>query len=254
MKALLLSLLLFGFQYSHAQKGAPHKNAENKYRKTPWMVSHLAGANKDILERANRSSRHFILAKVICFRRSCRVQSGHSASLRSVSFKKFRKRIARNARQGEYKYFHRDSATVRKPPIRKTIQAIVDTVIVSVPPVVKADSLIVLGAELLFETNKSTLRSDHFSALDPIVDYLVLHPERLVKISGHSDNTGSSGHNLTLSKKRADVVAEYLVTKGVDINRVETFGFGSDKPLVANDTEDGRKQNRRVELLIHSEP
>src|SRR5690349_874570 len=106
MKALFLSILLFGFLYGHAQKGAPHKNAENKYRKTPWMVSHLAGANKKILERADRNSRHFILAKVLCFRKSCRVQSGHSASLRSVSFKKFKKRIARNARQGEYKRFH----------------------------------------------------------------------------------------------------------------------------------------------------
>jgi outer membrane protein OmpA-like peptidoglycan-associated protein len=117
--------------------------------------------------------------------------------------------------------------------------------------VIKADSLIVLGAELLFETNKSTLRSEHFVALNSIVDYLILHPERSVKISGHTDNTGSEQHNLTLSRRRADVVAEYLISNGVDISRVETFGFGSAKPMAANNADAGRKKNRRVELLIH---
>jgi outer membrane protein OmpA-like peptidoglycan-associated protein len=215
------------------------------------MVSHLAGANRDILNRANKNSSHFILAKILCFRKLCRVQSAHSASLRSVSFKKFKKRIARNAKKGEYKYLHRDSTTARKQPVREAIP-VVDTVNTSPFPILKADSLIVLGAELLFETNKSTLRSDHFAALDPIVDYLILHPERFVKISGHSDNTGSRTHNFTLSKKRADVVAEYLVNNGVDIDRVETVGLGSEKPLVENATEEGRMKNRRVELLIHS--
>jgi outer membrane protein OmpA-like peptidoglycan-associated protein len=118
-------------------------------------------------------------------------------------------------------------------------------------PSPKADSLIILSAELLFETNKSTLRTEHFAMLSTIVDYLFLHPERSVKISGHTDNTGSEEHNLVLSKRRADVVAEYLVNNGIDINRVETFGLGNTKPLVANITDEGRKKNRRVELLIH---
>lgn len=248
MKALFLSVLLFGFIYGNAQK-----NTEHKYRRTPLMVSHLAGANKKILKLANRSSSHFFLAKALCFRKSCRVQSAHSASLHSVSFKKFKKRIARNAKKGEYTYLHRDSTSRHKASPRQAIPVIVDSIRIPTPPIIKADSLIVLGAELLFETNKSTLRSDHFAALDPIVDYLVLHPERSVKISGHSDNTGSIVHNLTLSRKRADVVAEYLVSNGVDINRVQTFGFGSEKPLVENTTEEGRRKNRRVELLIHDE-
>jgi len=104
---------------------------------------------------------------------------------------------------------------------------------------------------VLFETNKSTLRREHFSKLDPIVDYLISHPERAVKISGHTDNTGSEQHNLALSRRRADLVAEYLVSNGVDINRVESSGFGSAKAIAANTSEEGRKKNRRVELLIH---
>ena len=108
-----------------------------------------------------------------------------------------------------------------------------------------------LGAELLFETNQSTLRSEHFATLNSIADYLVSHPERAVNISGHTDTTGSEQHNLALSKRRADVVAEYLAANGVDSNRVKTFGLGSAKPIDVNTTDEGRKKNRRVELLIH---
>ncbi|HRG10931.1 MAG TPA: OmpA family protein, partial [Cyclobacteriaceae bacterium] len=62
--------------------------------------------------------------------------------------------------------------------------------------------------------------------------------------------TGREAHNLTLSKQRADVVAEYLVANGVNLRSIETSGQGSSKPLAENTTESGRMKNRRVELLI----
>jgi outer membrane protein OmpA-like peptidoglycan-associated protein len=260
MKALLLPVLLFSFFYITAQKKyvGPPNNIGREYGnpKMPLMVSHLAGANKERLKRANKNSRHSILGKILCFRKLCRIQSGHSASLRAISFKKFKKKVARNAKKGLYRKTQIDSAYKRKPVVPVVTPVVNDTAFVGVSrgrisPVIKADSLIVLGAELLFETNKSTLRSEHFKTLNSIVDYMVSHPERSVKISGHTDNTGGEGHNLTLSKRRADVVAEYLIGNGVDINRVETFGLGSAKPLAVNNTEEGRKKNRRVELLIH---
>lgn len=218
------------------------------------MVSHLAGANKERLKRANKNARHSIFAKVLCFRKLCRIQSGHSASLHAISFDKFQKRVARSAKKGAYKNIPADQTLKSKPPVQDAPPAMVDTVKVqpTVPaPVVKADSLIILSAGLLFETDKSTLRSEHFVTLNSIVDYLRLHPERSVRISGHTDNTGSEAHNLSLSKQRADVVAEYLVGNGIDISRVKTSGQGSVKPIAANTTDEGRKKNRRVELLIH---
>jgi outer membrane protein OmpA-like peptidoglycan-associated protein len=160
--------------------------------------------------------------------------------------------VARNAKKGLYKRTQGDSTYKRKPVVREVMPVVIDTVIARPTRVIEADSLIILSAELLFETNKSTLRSEHFATLNSIVDYLILHPERSVKISGHTDNIGSEVHNLTLSKRRADVVAEYLVNNGVDINHIETFGLGSAKPLVVNNTDEGRKKNRRVELLIHN--
>jgi outer membrane protein OmpA-like peptidoglycan-associated protein len=255
MKVLFLSALLFSFFYVNAQTVGPPNNVGREYGnpKMPLMVSHLAGANKERLKRVNKNSRHSVFGKILCFRKLCRIQSGHSSSLRAISFKKFRKKVARNAKKGLYKRAPIDSTYKRKPVVRDVTPVVVDTATARPvsPPVIKADSLIVLGAELLFETNKSTLRSEHFATLDPIVDYLVLHPERSVKISGHTDTIGSEQHNLTLSKRRADVVAEYLVSNGVEINRVETFGFGSAKPIEANNEGEGRKKNRRVELLIH---
>jgi len=253
MKALFLSVLLSGFFYVNAQSVGPPNNVGREYGnpKMPLMVSHLAGANKERLKRANKNSRHSIFGKILCFRKLCRIQSGHSASLRAISFKKFRKKVAKNAKKGLYRRTQIDSTYMREPVVREVTPVVTDTVPVAPTPVTKADTLIVLGAEVLFETNKSTLRSEHFETLNSIVDYLVSHPERSVKISGHTDNTGSEGHNLALSKRRANVVAEYLVNNGVDINRVETFGLGSAKPIVVNTTDEGRKKNRRVELLIH---
>jgi outer membrane protein OmpA-like peptidoglycan-associated protein len=255
MKSLFLLVLLFSFFYVNAQYVGPPNNVGREYGnpKMPLMVSHLAGANKERLKRANKNSRHSIFGKILCFRKLCRIQSGHSASLRPISFKKFRKKVARNAKKGLYKRPQTDSTYNRKPVVREVMPIVIDTSKTRPAPLLKADSLIVLSAELLFETNKSTLRSEHFATLNSIVDYLVLHPERSVKISGHTDNTGNEAHNLTLSKRRADVVAEYLVNNGIDINRVETFGFGSAKPLLANTTDEERKKNRRVELLIHDE-
>ncbi|MEQ1588069.1 MAG: OmpA family protein [Cyclobacteriaceae bacterium] len=255
MKTFLLAIFLFAFTCANAQKyvGPPNQvGREYGNPKMPLMVSHLAGANKERLNRANKNSRHSVFGKVLCFRKLCRIQSGHTASLQAISFKKFKKKIARNAKKGEYKSIRIDTTHQRKPAVREAIPVTTDTH--TQPPVtipVKADTLIVLGAELLFETNKSTLRSEHFATLNPIVDYLLLHPERSVKISGHTDNTGREAHNLSLSKQRADVVAEYLVSNGVNINSIETSGLGSSKPIAENTTEDGRKKNRRVELLIH---
>jgi outer membrane protein OmpA-like peptidoglycan-associated protein len=260
MKLVLLSCCLISWlTYScSAQAVGPPNNVGREYGnpKMPLFVSHLAGANKERLKRANKNSRHSIFAKILCFRKLCRIQSGHSASLKAISFKKFRKKIARNAKRGEYKNIKADTTQRRKPMIRQSTPVKLDSV-VSFPtiaaPIAKTDSLIVLGAEVLFETNKSTLRSEHFTALKAIVDYLRSEPERKIRISGHTDNTGKESHNLNLSKQRADVVAEYLVMSGIDINRVETAGLGSTKPISTNATEDGRRKNRRVEILVYDE-
>jgi outer membrane protein OmpA-like peptidoglycan-associated protein len=205
-----------------------------------------------MLKRVNKNSRHSIFGKILCFRRLCRIQSGHQASLHSISYEKYKKRIAAHAQKETNKTIPTDSVRKPKPTVREQQPTGMDTARINalVPPA-KADSLIVLGSELLFETNQSTLRSEHFTVLNSIVEYLIARPERLVRISGHTDNTGKETHNVNLSKQRADVVAKYLVNHGIAIHRVETSGLGSAEPIANNSTDQGRKKNRRVELLIH---
>ena len=177
--------------------------------------------------------------------------------MHAISFKKFQKKIRKNAKKGLYKRYAPD--TTRKKPVQKKPAPKVikpDTVLLAVKqpevsaPVLKSDSLIVLN-EFLFETNSSTLKSEQFSALDSLMDFLIAHPSLTVKISGHTDNTGNESHNRTLSTRRAEVVAEYLIGNGVTEDRVTFQGFGSSKPLAPNDTARNRSKNRRVELLIH---
>lgn len=256
MKVLLLSVLLLASVDAGAQFVGPPNNVGREYGnpKMPWVVSHLAGANREMLKRVGRNSHHSFFGKILCFRKLCRIQAGHTASLHAISFKKFRKKIRKNAKKGLYRRVPIDSTSKRKPVEREvTPPAVPDTTTVRPVPMIKADTLIVLGAELLFESDKSTLRSEHFAMLTPVVEYLLSHPERSVKISGHTDNTGSGQHNLALSKRRADVVAEYLVDNGVDADRLQTFGLGSTKPIALNTTDEGRKKNRRVELLIQDD-
>ena len=73
-----------------------------------------------------------------------------------------------------------------------------------------------------------------------------------LKIGGYTDNTGSAEGNLNLSQKRADAVKNAIVAMGIDGSRITTEGYGSAHPVATNDTEEGRKQNRRIAINVTS--
>ncbi|MFT2536497.1 OmpA family protein, partial [Escherichia coli] len=75
---------------------------------------------------------------------------------------------------------------------------------------------------------------------------LASQPKLTVQIDGHTDSVGSAAYNLALSKKRAESVRAYLVSKGIDASRLAAEGYGKTKPIASNDTEAGRAENRRV--------
>jgi outer membrane protein OmpA-like peptidoglycan-associated protein len=79
------------------------------------------------------------------------------------------------------------------------------------------------------------------------------NPNLKIELSGHTDNTGSYLINKQLSKKRAQAVADYIISKGIDANRLKVVGYGPDKPHASNETEKGRELNRRVEAAVISE-
>jgi OOP family OmpA-OmpF porin len=71
-----------------------------------------------------------------------------------------------------------------------------------------------------------------------------------VIVEGHTDSVGSDAYNKKLSLRRADAVRQYLVKHGIPADRITAEGFGESSPVASNDTEDGRAQNRRVELRV----
>lgn len=103
---------------------------------------------------------------------------------------------------------------------------------------------------ILFDTNSDEIQPASEATLKEIGDMLTQHPDLKLTIEGHTDNVGKAVANMTLSQKRADAVKQYLVdTFHVDASRLQTKGYGDTKPVASNDTDAGRQQNRRVELV-----
>lgn len=100
-----------------------------------------------------------------------------------------------------------------------------------------------------FDTAKDRLKQGSEKVLIEIVELMKNYPELRIEIQGHTDNVGLANYNLDLSNKRADTVKDYLLLFGVEKKRMIAKGYGLSKPIVSNDTEEGRAKNRRVELL-----
>ncbi len=106
---------------------------------------------------------------------------------------------------------------------------------------------------LLFETNKDVILSSSFKSLDDLAKVMLNNPGSLLHLEGHTDNVGDDDKNMDLSKRRANSVKNYLTKKGVSTYRITADGFGETKPVASNDSESGRKLNRRVEMVIKYE-
>jgi len=102
---------------------------------------------------------------------------------------------------------------------------------------------------ILFDTDSDHLKDESKPTLDSLIAAAKTQPTWSFGIEGYTDNVGGNAHNQTLSEKRAASVKAYLVAAGVDAKRLTTQGFGASKPVASNDTELGRSQNRRVEIV-----
>ncbi len=115
-------------------------------------------------------------------------------------------------------------------------------------PIIQVGEKIVLIG-ITFEIGKATLSASSIDTLNIVVNGLMANPEVEVEISGHTDNVGSAKFNEKLSLMRAEAVKQFLVGKGVSSNRITVKGYGFQKPVAPNDTEEGRAMNRRIEFL-----
>lgn len=117
----------------------------------------------------------------------------------------------------------------------------------------KLDALAARIAEnVIFKSGDSRLSSDAKFTLDLVGEVLAAYPDLKVEIEGHTDNVGRAAVNEELSRKRASAVRRYLIERSIEDDRLVAVGYGSRKPLVPNETSEGRKKNRRVHFHVPS--
>jgi outer membrane protein OmpA-like peptidoglycan-associated protein len=103
---------------------------------------------------------------------------------------------------------------------------------------------------LYFATGESTVLQQSYKELHALLTLLSENPSIHIELRGHTDNQGTIEYNQKLSEKRAKAVADYLVKRGIERNRIKWVGFGKSAPVATNDTPEGRRQNRRVEYVV----
>ena len=142
-----------------------------------------------------------------------------------------------------YAFFSRgfkpDTADVFKDRLKKVPLAIL-----------KKDAVVQLQ-DITFETGKAELKPDSNEELDRLVSLLEGNQTIKVEISAHTDDVGNDDSNLKLSEKRAKTVVDYLTGKGIKADRMTAKGYGETQPLVANDTDENKAKNRRVQFKIN---
>ena len=106
-----------------------------------------------------------------------------------------------------------------------------------------------IALNILFETGKSAIQDESLPVVDQIFELMKSDPAIKISIEGHTDNAGDPAANKKLSTDRAKSVMDALITKGIDKARLSSVGWGQEKPVADNRTDEGRTKNRRVEIV-----
>ncbi|ACE84514.1 OmpA family protein [Cellvibrio japonicus] len=109
---------------------------------------------------------------------------------------------------------------------------------------------LIMPGNITFATSSADIRSDFFPVLNSVAKVVAEFNQTSIRVTGHTDSTGSDSINQPLSERRADSVAMYLRSQKVASARIQAYGYGSRYPVASNDTPTGREQNRRVELEL----
>ncbi|SEJ19966.1 OmpA family protein [Pseudomonas sp. NFR16] len=113
---------------------------------------------------------------------------------------------------------------------------------------------LVMPGNITFATDSSAIASSFYSPLNNLAGSLKQYNQNMIEIVGYTDSTGSRQHNMDLSQQRAQSVATYLTSQGVDASHLSVRGAGPDQPIASNADVNGRAQNRRVEVNLKPIP
>jgi outer membrane protein OmpA-like peptidoglycan-associated protein len=100
-----------------------------------------------------------------------------------------------------------------------------------------------------FDTGKSNIKPESMAIIEQIAALLKAYPELKVSIEGHTDNVGTAQSSMALSSQRAKSVMNAIVQKGIAATRLTALGWGQEKPIADNRSEEGKTKNRRVEIV-----
>ena len=118
------------------------------------------------------------------------------------------------------------------------------------PPQPPAATKVTYAADSFFDFDKSVLKKDGKAKLDDLVQKVKAINLEVIIAVGHTDSIGTDAYNQKLSVRRAEAVKAYLISKGIDKNRIYTEGKGESQPVADNRTKEGRAKNRRVEVEV----
>ena len=108
-------------------------------------------------------------------------------------------------------------------------------------------------SDIQFQRDESELTAETMRKLYPLATLLKDEPNRGITIEGYTDSTGDEEYNYQLSERRAMAVRDFLVSAGVNPQRITAQGYGEERPIASNDSERGRRENRRVEIVVARE-
>jgi len=138
----------------------------------------------------------------------------------------------------------------QKKDLEKVLASEVKAGDIAIQKVGQNDLLITMTAQTAFDFDSTVIKPGFYTTMDKVANVLVRYGKTQLTIVGHTDNVGTEQYNQTLSERRAKSVNDYLINKGVLIQRLAYVGRGETAPRASNATEEGRRLNRRVEILV----
>ena len=112
---------------------------------------------------------------------------------------------------------------------------------------------VTISLNVQFDSDKAVVKEKYHDDIKRVADFMKEFPDTTAEIGGHTDSTASSAHNQKLSEERANSVRQYIIDKfGIDGSRLTAKGYGEDRPIASNNTEEGKQKNRRVEAVIEA--